>query len=151
MICLRRTTLWHSDAGSGRRPPPTTKWAFSFDHFVGSGEKHRRHGEVAVGTRIAPRPPHRSRRALLTHRVLPRVERRHQMVSIHLRSGAQPPNGSTWLLGSRPNHGRLSDWSPWVSPSLHDLRWKVPSIVRSFPQYYGLIRLLIHVHTRRVA
>lgn len=25
-------------------------------------------GAVAVGTRIAPRPPHRSRRALLTHR-----------------------------------------------------------------------------------
>src|SRR5258708_1806875 len=32
---------------------------------------------VAVGTRIAPRPPHGSRRALLTHRdLLPRVERR---------------------------------------------------------------------------
>lgn len=26
---------------------------------------------VAVETRIAPRPPHRSRRALLTHRALP--------------------------------------------------------------------------------
>ena len=26
---------------------------------------------VAVGTRIAPRPPHRSRRALLTHRAPP--------------------------------------------------------------------------------
>jgi hypothetical protein len=26
--------------------------------------------EVAVGTRITPRPPHRSRRALLTHRAL---------------------------------------------------------------------------------
>src|SRR5712691_2594229 len=26
---------------------------------------------VAVGTRITPRPPHRSRRALLTHRALP--------------------------------------------------------------------------------
>src|SRR6266705_4394392 len=27
--------------------------------------------EVAVGTRISPRPPHRSRRALLTHRAPP--------------------------------------------------------------------------------
>jgi len=26
---------------------------------------------VAVGTRISPRPPHRSRRALLTHRAPP--------------------------------------------------------------------------------
>ncbi len=29
------------------------------------------HSSVAVGTRIAPRPPHRSRRALLTHRAPP--------------------------------------------------------------------------------
>src|SRR5229473_1652020 len=36
---------------------------------------------VAVGTRITPRPPHRSRRALLTHRALfPRVKRRRHMV-----------------------------------------------------------------------
>ena len=27
--------------------------------------------KVAVGTRISPRPPHRSRRALLTHRAPP--------------------------------------------------------------------------------
>src|SRR5262245_2365046 len=48
---------------------------------------------VAVGTRMAPRPAHRSRRALLTHRA-------------RLASGvdrpqlrAQPPIGSTWQLG----------------------------------------------------
>src|SRR6266705_3351218 len=37
-------------------------------------------GSVAVGTRITPRPPHRSRRALLTHGLLPRVERRRHAV-----------------------------------------------------------------------
>src|SRR5882672_6937527 len=30
--------------------------------------------EVAVGTRITPRPPHRSRRALLTHRAYMRTQ-----------------------------------------------------------------------------
>src|SRR5258708_3596675 len=35
---------------------------------------------VAVGTRITPRPPHRSRRALLTHRLFPQVKRRRHMV-----------------------------------------------------------------------
>ena len=32
---------------------------------------HASGSRVAVGTRIAPRPPHRSRRALLTHRAPP--------------------------------------------------------------------------------
>src|SRR5713226_406577 len=36
-------------------------------------------------------------------------------------------------------------------PSLHDLRRKLPSFVRSLPRYYGLIRLLIRVHARRAA
>ena len=31
-------------------------------------KKARANSEVAVGTRISPRPPHRTRRALLTHR-----------------------------------------------------------------------------------
>src|SRR5712672_2606211 len=62
-----------------------------------------------------------------------------------MRSGAQPPIGSTWHLGS------VSEPRPPVGPSLHDLRQKLPSFVRSLPQYYGLIRLLIRVHARRTA
>src|SRR5712672_3706333 len=62
-----------------------------------------------------------------------------------MRSGAQPPIGSTWHLGS------VSEPRPPVGPSLHDLRQKLPSCVRSLPRYYGLIRLLIRVHTRRTA
>src|SRR5882762_7768616 len=37
------------------------------------------------------------------------------------------------------------------APSLHDLRRKLPSFVRSLPRYYDLIRLLIRVHARRAA
>src|SRR5450631_1725135 len=49
---------------------------------------------VAVGTRISPRPPHRSRRALLTHRA--------------------PPSGQTsartrFETGCAPAHSRQSD------------------------------------------
>jgi hypothetical protein len=46
-------------------------------HSIGRARYCRRGGRVtacqmvAVGTRIAPRPPHRSRRALLTHRAPP--------------------------------------------------------------------------------
>src|ERR1700674_5044445 len=35
--------------------------------------------------------------------------------------------------------------------SLHDLRRKLPSFVRSLRRYYDLIRLLIRVHARRAA
>src|SRR5713101_3692304 len=37
------------------------------------GARQRQSAKVAVGTRIAPRPPHRSRRALLTHRAYMRT------------------------------------------------------------------------------
>ena len=68
-----------------------------------------------------------------------------------MRSGAQPPIGSTWHLGSvsepRPPVGcshRVRPFPPRPPPEL-------PSFVRSLPRYYGLIRLLIRVHTRRTA
>jgi hypothetical protein len=65
---------------------------------------------VAVGTEIALRPPHRSRRALLTHRAPPSGQTSAARGTNHLPSGAQPPIGSTWLLGSvpepRPLHAR---------------------------------------------
>src|SRR5713101_1880506 len=68
-----------------------------------------------------------------------------------MRSGAQPPIGSTWHLGSVSEPRPPVGCSPRMSPSLHDLRRKLPSFVRSLPRYYGLIRLLIRVHTRRTA
>src|ERR1700758_4613416 len=49
--------------------------ALSRSHLLGGAPPFKRHSSlyprgprVAVGTRITPRPPHRSRRALLTHR-----------------------------------------------------------------------------------
>ena len=78
-------------------------------HNQHSLDRCNAHSTVAVGTLIAERPPHRSRRALLTHRA--------------------PPSGQTFgeerfdALGARrtasiridvvtsaqcPNHGRLS-------------------------------------------
>src|SRR5216684_3262218 len=38
---------------------------------AGAGQDSSGRRQVAVGTRITPRPPHRSRRALLTHRAPP--------------------------------------------------------------------------------
>src|SRR5262249_41639014 len=67
-----------------------------------------------------------------------------------MQSGAQPPIGSTWYLGSvsepRPPVGcspRVRPFPPRPPP--------LPSFVRSLPRYYGLIRLLIRVHARRAA
>src|SRR5260370_34482468 len=50
-----------------------------------------------------------------------------------------------------PNHGGLSAVPLGGGPSLHDLRRKLPSFVRSLPRYYDLIRLLTRVHARRTA
>src|SRR6202521_382536 len=68
-----------------------------------------------------------------------------------MRSGAQPPIGSTWQLGSVSEPRPPVGCSPRVRPFPPNLRWKLPSFVRSLPRYYGLIRLLIRVHARRVA
>jgi hypothetical protein len=68
-----------------------------------------------------------------------------------MQSGAQPPIESTWYLGSVSEPRPPVGCSPGVRPSLQDLRRKLPSFVRSLPRYYGLIRLLIHVHARRAA
>src|SRR6266566_3428378 len=68
-----------------------------------------------------------------------------------MRSGARPSIGSTWRLGSVSEPRPLVGCSPRVRPSLHDLRRKLPSFVRSLPRYYDLIRLLIRVHARRAA
>src|SRR5258707_10735065 len=68
-----------------------------------------------------------------------------------MRSGPQPPIGSTWHLGSVSEPRPPVGCSPRVRPSLHVLRRKLPSFVRSLPRYYGLIRLLIRVQARRAA
>jgi hypothetical protein len=47
VIRLRRTTLWHFDAGSGRRPPA-----------------HTRCGQCSCGAALASRPPERDDRVL---------------------------------------------------------------------------------------
>jgi hypothetical protein len=72
---------------------------------------------VAVGTRISPRPPHRSRRALLTHRAPPSGqtscdERFNQRSS----PGAQPLFGSTRHFGSVSEPRPPNGCSPWVRP-----------------------------------
>src|SRR5450631_204447 len=66
-----------------------------------------------------------------------------------MRSGAQPPIGSTWYLGSvsepRPPVGcfpRVRPFPPRPPPEVAFL---------CSVRYYGLIRLLIRVHARRAA
>src|SRR5271165_6105344 len=72
---------------------------------------------VAVETVIADRPPHRSRRALLTHRAPPsgRTSATRGLES-RLHSGAQPPIGSTWSLGSVSEPRPAIGCSPRVRP-----------------------------------
>src|ERR1700731_5297114 len=58
-----RDAVHHSGSGRLARPSPWgTFTSYSLPAFL---------AHVAVGTRISPRPPHRSRRALLTHRAPP--------------------------------------------------------------------------------
>jgi hypothetical protein len=71
---------------------------------------------VAVGTRIAPRPPRRSRRALLTHRAPPSGQTSAAKSRTHLRSDAPLPIGSTWLLGSASEPRPFVSCFPWVRP-----------------------------------
>jgi hypothetical protein len=71
---------------------------------------------VAVGTRIAPRPPRRSRRALLTHRAPPSGQTSAAKGRTHLRSDAPLPLGSTWLLGSASEQRPFVSCFPWVRP-----------------------------------
>jgi hypothetical protein len=68
------------------------------------------------GTRIAPRPPRRSRRALLTHRAPPSGQTSAAKGRAHLRSDAPLPLGSTWLLGSASEPRPFVSCFPWVRP-----------------------------------
>ena len=101
---------------------------------------------------LARRNPHRSRRALLTHRAPPSgrtsASKRCGPARNSAHSRQSDRRGSS---AQCPNHGRLSAVPLGRGPSLHDLRQKLPSFVRSLPRYYGLIRLLIRVHARRAA
>ncbi len=106
----------------------------------------------AVGKRVAPLPPRRSRRALLTHRAPPsgrtsdgeRFGRAHRPA--HNR---QPDRRSSPALC--PDCGRLTAVPLGPGPSLHVLRRKLPSFVRSLLRYYGPVRLLTRVHVQRTA
>ena len=107
---------------------------------------------VAVGTRIAPRPPHRSRRALLTHRALPSGRTSAaRTVWNRMRSGAQPPIGSTWPLGSVSEPRPPVGCSPRVRPFPPRPPPEVAFLCSVLPRYYDLIRLLTRVHARRAA
>src|SRR5260370_37613589 len=107
---------------------------------------------VEVMSRLYPRPPHRSRRALLTHRAPPSGrtwgDTRFEPACAPAHSRQSDRRGSS---AQCPNHGGLSAVPLGGGPSLHDLRRKLPSFVRSLPRYYDLIRLLIRVHARRTA
>jgi hypothetical protein len=71
-------------------------------------EKHE-HVGVAVGTRISPRPPHRSRRALLTHRAPPSGQ---TSAPTRFETGCAPAHSRQsdrrGISAQCPNHGRLS-------------------------------------------
>src|SRR6267142_2636266 len=107
----------------------------------GGRSKPPRGTMVAVGTRTSPRPPHRSRRALLTHRAPPSGQTSYDE-RCRSSSDAQPLFGSTRHFGSVSEPRPPNGCSPWVRPFAPRLPPGVASLVQSLRKYYGLIRLL---------
>src|SRR5580700_5024576 len=68
-----------------------------------------------------------------------------------MRSGAQPPIGSTWELGSVSEPRPPVGCSPRVRPFPPPPPPEVAFLCSALPRYYDLIRLLIRVHARRAA
>src|SRR4030081_2897836 len=96
---------------------------------------------VAVGTRITPRPPHRSRRALLTHLAPPSGRTSAARgFETRMQSGPPPPIESTWYLGSvsepRPPVGcspRVRPFPPRPPPEVAFLCSVASSVLRPHP------------------
>jgi hypothetical protein len=64
---------------------------------------------VAVGTRIAPRPPQRSRRALLTHRAPPSGQTScNERFSLARRTPHSHHSDRRGISAQCPNRGRLT-------------------------------------------
>ena len=98
---------------------------------------------VAVGTTIADRPPHRSVRARLRIRLLPRMSSGKVCLPHTVRS-----LGHAFPALCR-GHVRLNDVLLSLCPSLPGLRGRLPFLVRLVHGYYGTVRLLPYVHVRR--
>ena len=97
---------------------------------------------VAVGTRVAPCPPHGSRRAALPHRAL-------ALGSDARSRPAYPVQRCIQVrLALSPEPGLLSRISLGQVPSLQALRReRLPArLVRALPRYYGPVRLPAAVH-----
>ncbi len=106
----------------------------------------------AVGMAVSRHPPRRSRRALLTHRAPPsgRTSNAERFGRAQrLAHNRQSDRRSSPALC--PDCGRLMAVPLGPGPSLHILRQKSPSIVRTLLRYYGPVRLLTHVHVQRTA
>ncbi len=106
----------------------------------------------AVGMPVTRHPPHRSRRALLTHRAPPsgRTSDGERFGGAH-RPAHNRQSDRRRYPALCPDRGRLTAIPLGPGPSLHVLRRKSPSIVRTLLRYYGPVRLLTHVHVQRTA
>jgi hypothetical protein len=110
---------------------------------------------VAVGTAVARRPPHGSRRAELPHRALALDQTResylspvaHRIMLQVFKAALRRP-----LLGSVSDQpGSPSGTLFGQAPSLHPLRRQQrAAVVRGLRGYYGPVRLPAAVHRRRV-
>src|SRR5712692_8274417 len=98
---------------------------------------------VAVGTTIADRPPHRSVRARLRIRLLPRMSSGNVCLPHTVQS-----LGHAFSALCRA-HVRLNDVLLSLCPSLPGLRGRLPFLVRLVHGYYGTVRLLLYGHVRR--
>ena len=105
---------------------PTYRYLYARSHLV----------TVAVGTTIADRPPHRSVRARLRIRLLPRMS----SGKVCLPHTVQSLEHAFSALCRA--HVRLNDVLLSLCPSLPGLRGRLPFLVRLVHGYYGTVRLL---------
>src|ERR1700737_2963614 len=91
---------------------------------------------VAVGTRISPRPPPRSRRPLLTHRAPPSGQTSCDERFSHVRRPTHSHHSDRRGISAQcPNRGRLTAVPLGGGPSLHDFRREFPPLVQSLRKY----------------
>src|SRR5882724_10287556 len=124
-----------------QRRPNTFAQTNLLPHF--SLATMRRTIHVAVGTTITDRPPHRSVRARLRIRLLPRMSSGKVCLPHTVQS-----LGHAFPALCR-GHVRWNDVLLSLCPSLPGLRRRLPFLVRLVHGYYGTVRLLLYVHVRR--
>jgi hypothetical protein len=96
-------------------------------------------------------PPAQIRTSASTHTALLKNEWRRANPDCGLLHAHRPNAGTCKIPALSQEHVRLNDVLLQLRPSLPNLRRSCRLLVRLVHRYYGAVRLLQHVHVRRVA